>query len=118
MASIPDNRSAGVSSAISISIPGTVGQIRVSIDLGHPYIGDLRVALTSPTGRSSVLHPQLGGPADNLVETYDSLAPGSMLSAMAGQPMMGVWTLDVSDRAAADIGTLRRWSLELRAAPA
>ena len=97
--------------------PAPSRRSRSKVDIQHTYIGDLRVALTSPSGRSTVLHPQLGGSADNLVATYDSAVPGSVLSSMVGQPMMGNWTLNVSDRARADVGKLRSWSIELRSAP-
>jgi M6 family metalloprotease-like protein len=109
---IPDNRSAGISSAIAITNSGTVSRIKVSLDIQHPYIGDVRVTLTSPSGRRAVLHAQLGGAADNLVATYDSASPG-VLSTMVGQPMKGEWVLNVSDRAARDVGKLKRWKIDL-----
>jgi len=113
MLAIPDNVSAGVSSAIAIADSGTVAQIKVRVDIKHPYIGDLRVALTAPSGRTTVIHPRLGGSADDLVATYDSASPG-VLGDMIGQPFKGNWILNVSDRARRDVGKLRRWSLELR----
>lgn len=113
---IPDNRAAGVSSTIGINETGNIGQIRVSVDIEHPYIGDLRVTLASPTGRTAILHPQLGGSADNLIATYDSASPG-VLTAMLGQPMAGSWVLNVSDRARRDVGRLRTWRIELRSGP-
>lgn len=113
MLAIPDNVSAGVSSTIAIADSGTVAQIKVRVDIKHPYIGDLRVALTAPSGRTTVLHPRLGGSADDLVTTYDSASPG-VLGDMIGQPFKGNWILNVSDRARRDVGKLRRWSLELR----
>jgi M6 family metalloprotease-like protein len=116
MATIPDNKTTGISSVIPIAQSGTLAQIKVAVDIQHPYIGDLRVALVSPAGRSTVLHPQLGGSADDLVATYDSAMPG-VLGDMAGQPMKGNWTLNVSDRVKADVGKLRNWSIELRPAP-
>jgi len=79
-------------------------------------LATFRVALISPAGRSTILHPQLGGPADNLIAAYDSTVLGSALSATVGQPMMGVW-IECSDRANADFGKLRSWSIELTAAP-
>lgn len=112
---IPENNSTGVSSVIAISQSGTVVGIKVHVDIQHTYIGDLRVELRSPGGRSTVLHPRLGGSTDDLVVTYDSGTPG-ILGEMIGQPMMGNWTLNVSDRARLDTGTLRRWSLELQPA--
>ena len=108
--SIPDVMSAGVSSAIAIAQSGTVAAIKVKVDIKHTYIGDLRVALASPGGRTTVLHPQLGGSADDLAATYDSSMPG-VLANMIGQPMMGSWILNVSDRASADVGFLRSWSI-------
>jgi subtilisin-like proprotein convertase family protein len=116
MLTIPDNRATGVSSVIAIAESGTVAKIRVRIDIEHPYIGDLRVTLTSPGGRRAVLHAELGGPTDNLIAAYDSTSPGT-LSSMVGQSMKGDWVLNVADRARRDVGTLRSWSIELRSAP-
>jgi subtilisin-like proprotein convertase family protein len=113
MAPIPDDESGGVSSTISIGKSGVVTQIKVMVDIQHTYIGDLRVTLISPAGRTTVLHPQLGGSSDDLIATYDSSVPGE-LGGMVGQPMKGTWTLNVSDRSKIDTGKLRGWSLEFR----
>jgi M6 family metalloprotease-like protein len=110
---IPDNNPTGVSSTIAIGRAGTVGQLKVAVDITHTYIGDLRIEVSSPAGRSVVLHSQLGAGQDNLVVTYDSAAPLSPLSALAGQAMQGVWTLRVVDAAAVDVGTLNKWSLAI-----
>ncbi len=112
-ANIPDNNPTGVSSVIAIARAGTVSQLKVAVDITHTYIGDLRIELSSPAGRSVVLHSQLGGGQDNLVVTYDSAAPLSPLSALAGQSMQGNWTLRVVDMAAVDVGTLNKWSLAI-----
>jgi subtilisin-like proprotein convertase family protein len=110
---IPDNDPTGVSSAVTIDQPGTVGQMKLSVDITHTYIGDLRLELIAPSGRAVLLHAQLGGGQDNLVITYDSAAPLSPLIALIGQSMQGNWTLRVADLAAVDVGTLNKWSLEL-----
>lgn len=116
MTPIPDAKDAGILSTIAIVESGTVAHIKVGVDIKHSYIGDLRVTLISPAGRSAVLHPQLGGPADDLVTTFDSAQPGP-LSGMIGQPMQGSWVMNVADRAAADVGIFRSWNVELRSAP-
>lgn len=113
MAAIPDNVASGVASTISIAEAGTVEQIKVTVDIEHPFIGDLWVTLTSPTGRSTVLHAELGGSKDNLTATYDSASPGT-LTDMVGQPIQGTWVLRVVDRAPRDVGKLRHWSIELK----
>jgi M6 family metalloprotease-like protein len=110
--SIPDNKTAGVASAIAIDGGDTVSRIVANVDVRHPRIGDLRVVLTSPTGKRAVLHGRIGGGKDNLIETYDSASPG-VLTNMIGQPVAGTWTLVVSDRAARNEGRLKSWSLEL-----
>jgi M6 family metalloprotease-like protein len=117
MATIPDNTTTGISSTIAIAQSGTVGQIEVSVDIQHTYIGDIQVTLISPRGRSTVLRPQFGGSADNLVATYNSGAQG-VLGGMVGQPMMGNWTLNVADRATIDVGMLRSWSIKLKSTSA
>jgi M6 family metalloprotease-like protein len=115
MLAIPDDNATGISSTISITASGTVERIKVSVDIQHSYIGDLRVTLSSPSRRQAILHAQLGGSEDDLVVTYNSNSPGQ-LASMVGQPMKGDWVLSVVDRAGQDTGTLRRWSIELNAA--
>lgn len=112
---IPDNRTTGVSSVIAIAASGTVARISVSVDIAHTYIGDLHIVLVAPSGRRTVLHARLGGSMDDLVQTYDSASPG-VLANMIGQAMQGDWVLSVSDRAGQDVGTLRRWRIELTSA--
>lgn len=95
--------------------PGIVNRIKVSVDIKHTYIGDLRVELNSPTGRRALLHARQGGAQDDLVQTFDSASPGQ-LSNLIGQPAQGVWLLRVADLDRRDEGTLRKWSLEIETA--
>lgn len=110
---IPDNSPTGVTSTIALTQAGSVRSIKVALDITHTYIGDLRIELISPTGRSTVLHGQLGGGQDNLKATFDSATPLSPLSGLAGQPIPGNWTLRVADLAPVDQGTLNQWSVEI-----
>lgn len=109
---IPDNDPTGVSSAIALAGSGAVQQLKVSVDVTHTYIGDLRVELLSPSGRRAILHAQLGGAQDNLAMIYDSSAPGSVVAAFVGQPVAGNWVLRVTDLAGLDVGKLNKWSLD------
>jgi len=110
---IPDNTPQGVSSSIAIDHAGNVGRLKVTLDVTHTYIGDLRIELVSPAGRSVVLHGQLGGGQDDLKASFDSGAPLSPLSQMVGQAMQGSWTLRIADLAAVDVGRLNRWAIEI-----
>lgn len=114
---IPDNSSRGVSSTIALDGEGSVGSVRVGVDIAHTYIGDLRVALSAPGGASAVLHDRAGASAQDLVRTYDAQSTPALVS-LAGGSLRGEWRLAVTDLARRDTGTLRRWSLEVTPASA
>ena len=99
---------------ITLSGEGTVRSLRVTVSIAHTYVGDLRVALLSPTGRRAVLHNRSGGSRDNLELDLTS-EPPSLLAPLVGQPIAGAWRLSVSDNAAVDTGTLKSWTLEVHA---
>ncbi|MBI1929646.1 M36 family metallopeptidase, partial [Candidatus Poribacteria bacterium] len=109
---IPDNDPTGVSSAIAIAQSGTARNIKVSVDITHTYIGDLRVVLVAPSGQQAILHNQTCGSQDNLIKTYDSTSTPA-LAALVGQVIQGNWVLRVTDLAGQDIGKLNRWSLDI-----
>lgn len=108
---IPDNQPAGVTGAIAVAQAGIVRQLSVALDIAHTYIGDLRVKLTGPGGRSATLHDQTGGREHNLVKTY-ATPDNAALQTFVGQAMQGQWQLNVSDLAGQDTGQLNRWSLD------
>jgi len=109
---IPDNNAGGVRNIIHIDDTGSLASIKVSVDISHTFIGDLRLTLLAPSGRQVVLHDRNGGSADNIRRSYDAAStPG--LSALAGESIQGDWVLWVQDLAAVDSGTLNRWDLEI-----
>jgi len=111
-----------------------------TVGVNHTWIGDLVVTLRSPSGTTVTLMNQAGGAlvnsGNNLCQTVldDAAAnsiqaitpaqnpftgtfrPAAALSAFNGENANGVWTLNVSDRAAVDIGAVRAFSLVLAAA--
>lgn len=101
---IPDNDPNGFRSTLLISDEGIVDTVHVSVDITHSYRGDLRIALRAPSGAEAILRDQQGGSEDNLSEIFQT-------NEFAGVPAAGEWTLIVSDLAAADTGSLDRWSL-------
>lgn len=110
---IPDNDLTGVRSTLLVDASGSARQIKVGVDITHTYIGDLLVELTAPSGKTAVLHNRTGRSQDNLIATYDSTAGSPVLAALAGQPVRGDWSLQVTDLAGQDVGKLNRWTLEL-----
>jgi Zn-dependent metalloprotease/subtilisin-like proprotein convertase family protein len=109
---IPDNQSAGIVSVLTVPRAGLISSIKVSVDIRHSYIGDLRLMLTAPNGTDVVLHNRTGASTRDLMVTYDvTTTPG--LAALDGSPAQGDWRLSVVDLAALDSGQLHRWSLEI-----
>jgi len=107
---IPD-AGATVRSPIEVPAAGTVQKAYVTVDIRHPYIGDLVVALVSPDGRRVVLHDRKGGGDDDLRTTWT-------VEGMSGVSARGTWALEVTDRASSDQGRLQSWALELLLAEA
>ncbi|MCQ1534790.1 hypothetical protein FTO70_03600 [Methanosarcina sp. KYL-1] len=108
---IPDLYPAGVRSSIKVSEDGLVKDIRVSVNIEHPYIRDLRVALLTPTGESVILHDRKKGPGKNISRTYN-LGSVPKLRASIGERVHGEWSLVVADHAKEHTGSLLSWGLK------
>jgi subtilisin-like proprotein convertase family protein len=112
---ITDNNT--ILSTINVSDAYCIGDVDLSLNISHTFIGDLIVELTSPEGTTVRLHNRTGGSADDIVRTYDQGTvnpdgPGT-LDDFNGEIATGTWTLAVSDNASLDTGTLNAWSLRL-----
>ena len=118
---------------------GAVQDANVRVRLNHTFTGDLVISLVHPDGTVVILSNRRGGGGDNFgtgandcsgtKTVFDdeaaatigsgtppyagSFRPDEALSALDGKPTAGTWKLRVSDQAAADIGTLFCWDLEL-----
>ena len=99
---IPDN-AAAVSDAITVPGFGTATSVTVSVDIAHPFIGDLMVELVAPDGTAKTLHRYSGEGADGIIRTYTP--------DFGGTGIAGDWTLRASDGASGDAGTLNGWTL-------
>jgi subtilisin-like proprotein convertase family protein len=138
---IPDynanaNPPTSVSSTLTITAPGRVGHLRFTFSAAHPYAGDLRMLLVSPSGTAVHLFDNVGqtgwteadgfssvvldddaptsiqdvptadGPA--ITGTYSAEEP---LGRLENESRAGTWTLRVFDAGANDTGSLTAWSL-------
>ena len=111
---IPDDTDsqAAASSVIHIPYEGVLTEIYVSVDITHPYRGDLRVVLTAPDGTEAVLHGRSGGGQNNVVAVYSSDTGGD-LERLMGSGTAGDWTISVGDYRDGDTGTLNQWGMTL-----
>lgn len=128
----------GLLNSLSFQIDGTtctanIGATTVGVD--HTWVGDLRMRLRSPSGTVVDVMNRPGGTlnsgnnfcqtilrdgAANSIQTvavagapYTGVfAPANPQSTFAGENANGIWTLNVSDGALFDTGTVRAFSLE------
>lgn len=106
----------------------------VTLDLEHPASGELTITLTSPTGTVVTLTSANGGLNADVFRgtTFDDHAgqpvtdwefsdgttvsyiiPEGALAQLLGEDPNGTWTLEITDGAAGNEGTLHEWSLAL-----
>lgn len=140
-ANIPDNDSTGINDALVLNDLRTVLDMDVRLEIGHPYVGDLDISLThQESGHSlklidrpgapasaggcgranigTILDDEITLPAEN--QCSDSPAaiagiytPSQPLASFDGELANGTWTLNVADRGAGDIGTLKTWCMAM-----
>ncbi len=132
---IPDNNPTGVNSTLNIVSSLSIDDINVYINATHTYVGDLRFTLqkggpaVAIFDRPGVPASTFGCSADDVDAFLDdeggdgpvedacplntglSYTPNNPLSAFDGQSMGGTWTMNASDLAGADTGTLVQWCL-------
>jgi extracellular elastinolytic metalloproteinase len=108
---IPDNDAVGVVSTVTLPDEGPIIDVAVTVDITHPYKGDLVVALDAPDRQRVTLHQRTGAGANDLRRTWRSQDhPG--LAELRGSQVGGSWSLHVVDRAPVDVGMLNTWSIE------
>jgi large repetitive protein len=66
---IPDSNATGVESSILVGSAGTVGTVRVRVNLTHTYTSDLELRLVAPNGTLIPLANNRGGSGDNFAST-------------------------------------------------
>ncbi|MBB2947776.1 subtilisin-like proprotein convertase family protein [Actinoplanes lutulentus] len=126
----------GYASSLTFSIDGTECNTTAAsptVGLDHTFVGDLVGTLTAPGGGTATLFARSGGGGNNLCQVVfdDSAAnpfsaalsanapytgswkPNSPLSALRSSAADGTWTFQVADRANADTGSIRAFSLHL-----
>ncbi len=109
---IPDNAPQGVT--IDMEIEAEKGFIlssaELSIDISHSYIGDIKIELISPEGKSIELRYRKGGSGKVISDIYSS----EIMNAFAGEMIRGTWSVVVTDTYNKDTGYIEaiRFSVE------
>lgn len=98
-AAVPDNNATGISRTFTLASGAPMEELLVTLNVTHTWRGDLEAFVTSPSGTTSRLFLQAG--SDNGVNmnwTFSS-------NAFWGENPAGTWTIRLTDRGAADVGT-------------
>jgi hypothetical protein len=129
----------GALSKLVYRIDGTACTTAVgstTVGVNHSFVGDLTFKLRSPAGTTVTMIDRAGGElnsGNNFCQTVlsdgaatsiqsvlsagapytGSFAPAKPLAAFAGESADGTWTLNVSDEADFDIGTVRAFSVDV-----
>jgi serine protease len=121
-----------VVSELVITDSVTIRDLNVQVQIGHSYIGDLRITLIGPDGTQVMLFNHRGGSGNDLFNTvFDdesansiwrgvapfagSFKPEFALSAFDGKLARGTWKLVVSDASLLDSGKVWGWSMTVNA---
>ncbi|ABC29750.1 Subtilisin-like serine protease [Hahella chejuensis KCTC 2396] len=107
---IPDHHSRGLWSPMLVNENLNLWDAAVSLDISHPWRGDLQVNLLSPDGQSFRLRERGGLTEDDLVRSY-------RLPQMRNIPSQGLWFLQVIDASPFQEGVLNHWEMRLRGQP-
>jgi subtilisin family serine protease len=109
---IPDYNTTGITSVIQIGETAVVRDVQITVEIAHPFMGDLEIRLIAPNGQTSLLQGRTLGRRQNLKATY-TLQTTPQLQRLLNQPAQGRWQLQVVDFAQQDTGTLKNWQLVL-----
>jgi subtilisin-like proprotein convertase family protein/predicted flap endonuclease-1-like 5' DNA nuclease len=109
---IPDNTPEGVIVPLQMDVKVVIESLKVHVVIEHPFIGDLRVNLNAPSGKSVTLHNRAGAANDNIEKTFE----GDVLDSFIGEEINGEWQLQAIDFATRDNGFIKSWSLEANCA--
>lgn len=104
-----------------------IGDVNVTVDIGHTFVGDLHLFVVGPDATVVRLIDQRCGGSDDLEVVFDdeagsglacpsrlgfnSFLPAQALSAFDGASVAGDWHLVVLDDNLPDQGALNNWSL-------
>lgn len=117
-------------STVEVTGDGKVLDLNVELDITHTWDSDLTATLFAPDGTPVELFSNVGGSGDNFSATVlddeaaTSITSGSApftgvfqpegsLAAFNDMDAVGTWTLEISDNAKGDSGTLNSWSIEI-----
>ena len=118
---IPDASNSGastMSTGLTMASGVSLESAQITVNLVHANWGDLIITLISPSGTRSVLVDRPGkapgsGAGDRGDATSGTMSFSFNTTHVRGEDSGGTWTLQVTDAASGQTGTLKDWKLDL-----
>ena len=104
---IPDDNVVGATRTFDFSNTNMrVEFVQFTVDITHPFRGELEYTLTSPSGMRAVVNRRTNDNTANLQWTFGD-------SQHWGEQSNGTWTLEVRDRMAGNVGTFNSATVKI-----
>jgi subtilisin-like proprotein convertase family protein len=109
---LPDNTPAGVVRTVELDADIIIESVILTLNVQTPFVGDLRITLTSPGGTVSVFAEPRGDFSSDITN-YPFLSLRCW-----GEHAAGTWTIAISDERASNIATWEDFTLTVHGTPA
>lgn len=106
--SIPDKSSAGVVHSLTVSHKLKVEAVQIRVEIEHPFISDIGVELTSPSGTTSKILRINSNIKDRGLFGFTLLS-----NAFYGESSAGNWSMKIIDGKSGNTGKLASWELKI-----
>jgi len=108
---IPDDDPIGLTRILAVDAQGAVSDVRLRLDVEHPWEADLVLDLSGPDGTTVRLRH--GGDGAGIASGTYARQDVPVLAGFIGREAGGTWLLRTTDTEGFDEGTLVSWSLEI-----
>ncbi len=102
---IPDNDDQGISVSRAFTGDQKAVRAKITVDIKHSYPADLRITLVSPAGNTYKVWKNKDSIASGINDTF--------VIDLPNENVAGDWTLNFSDNASSDEGTLKSYNMAL-----
>jgi subtilisin-like proprotein convertase family protein len=106
--SIPDKSATGTKHTLSVTHKLKVEAVQIRVEIDHPFISDIGVELTSPSGTVSKILRINSNIRDRGLFGFTLLS-----NAFYGESSAGDWTIKVLDGKSGNTGRLLSWELKV-----
>lgn len=106
--SIPDKSAAGASHSLTVNHRLKVEAVQIKVDIDHPFISDVGVELTSPSGTVSKILRINSNIKDAGLEGFVLLS-----NAFYGENSNGPWKIKLIDGKSGSTGRLLSWEIKI-----